>query len=285
MNTIGKLVLGTAQFGMDYGINNVRGQVTPDEVNEILSAAGSVGVHFIDTAYGYGNSEDVLGNSPSLHNHSFRIISKYAAEGLTPIEQYKASLKRLKVDRLYAYMVHNFPTYSNNTAIWKEFVQLKKEGLVERIGFSLYTLSELEYIISNKLEVDIVQVPYNILDRQFEPWFQILNERNIEVHTRSAFLQGLFFKNPETFEGNIKPLAKYVKKIQNYCQTQGIQVEDLALGYVLSSQADGVLIGVDSLQQMRNNIQSATREISDEEMAFIRSIDIIEKYLLSPVNW
>ena len=80
MNAVGKLVLGTAQFGMDYGINNVRGQVTPDEVNEILSAAGNAGVEFIDTAYGYGNSEDVLGDSSSLHNHPFRPKSKAEIE-------------------------------------------------------------------------------------------------------------------------------------------------------------------------------------------------------------
>ena len=63
MNLVNKLVLGTAQFGMDYGVNNSRGQVTPVEVNEILTESGNAGLQFIDTAYGYGNSEDVLGTS------------------------------------------------------------------------------------------------------------------------------------------------------------------------------------------------------------------------------
>ena len=285
MNAVGKLVLGTAQFGMDYGINNVRGQVTPDAVNSILEEAGKAGVRLIDTAYGYGNSEDVLGNSVALHKHPFRVISKFADEGLSPIEQYKASLKRLKVDRLYAYMVHNFPTYSNNPKIWDEFLELKAKGLVERIGFSLYTLSELEYLLDNHFEIDIVQVPYSIMDRQFEPFFSQLHESGIEVHTRSAFLQGLFFKKPDSFEGNIKPLAKYANEIQHFCLENNIQVQDLALGYILSSQADGVLIGVDSLQQMCKNIESAKREMTTKELEFIRSINVKEKELLSPVNW
>lgn len=285
MKSVGKLVLGTAQFGMNYGINNDRGQVTPNEVNDILTEAGESGLCFIDTAYGYGNSEDVLGDSPALHNYPFRIISKYAAEGLSPVEQYKVSLKRLKVERLYAYMVHNFPTYIDNPKIWDEFLELKNKGLVDRIGFSLYTLSELEYLLNNHIGIDIVQVPYNIMDRQFEPLFSQLHERGIEVHTRSVFLQGLFFKDPDSFEGNIRPLAKYVYEIQQFCLGNNIQVQDLALGYVLSSQADGVLIGVDSLQQMCKNIKSAKREITTKELEFIHSLSVKEKELLSPVNW
>ena len=285
MSTTGKLVLGTAQFGMNYGINNASGQVTPKEVNEILIEAGKCGVGYIDTAYGYGNSEEVLGNSEALHYYPFKVISKYAKNSLTPLEQYDASLKRLKVDKLYAYMVHNFPTYKNNPEIWDEFLELKGSGKVERIGFSLYSPAELEYILDYNLEADIIQVPYNILDRQFEAWFPLLKEKGIEVHTRSAFLQGLFFKRIETFDGNISPLAKYVEQIQQYCQHNDIHIQDLALGYVLSSQADGVLIGVDSLEQLRKNIQSAERQMTEEDFDFIRSVDVLEKKLLSPVNW
>ena len=285
MDKTGKLVLGTVQFGLNYGINNTNGQVTPEEVNNILDEAGNTGVKLIDTACSYGSSDEVLGKSPALHSHPFRIISKYSAEGLTPKEQYQASLKRLKVNKLYAYMVHNFPTYSENPKIWDELIELKDNGLVERIGFSLYTTSELEYLLENNIKVDIVQVPYNILDRQFEPLFPKLHERGIEVHTRSAFLQGLFFKQPDRFEGNVRSLAKYVSEIQHFCLENDIQVQDLALGYVLSSLADGVLIGVDSLQQMRKNINSAKREVTTKELEFIRSLNVVEKELLSPVNW
>lgn len=93
MKAVGKIVLGTVQFGMNYGINNTSGQVTPEVVNSILEEAGKTGVRLIDTAYGYGNSEDVLGKSPALHKHPFRVISKFADEGLSPMEQYFASLK------------------------------------------------------------------------------------------------------------------------------------------------------------------------------------------------
>lgn len=285
MNKTAKLILGTVQFGMNYGINNTNGQVTPQEVNCILNEAGKAGVRLIDTAYGYGNSEDVLGDSPALHTNKFKIVSKYAKSNLSPIEQYKASLKRLKVEKLYAYMVHSFQTYKDNPEIWSDFVRLKEDGIVDRIGFSLYSPKELEYILDNNIEVNIIQVPYNILDRQFEEWFPILKEKGIEVHTRSAFLQGLLFKDRNRFEGKVTPLAKYVNLIQNYCQEHQLGVQDLALGYVLSSKADGVLIGVDSIEQFRKNIQSAGRDITSSDIDFIHSVVVEEKELLSPVNW
>lgn len=280
-----KLILGTVQFGMNYGINNVSGQVTPEAVNQILEEAGNAGVKLIDTAYGYGNSEDVLGESPALHKCQFRIVSKYAKSNLSPIEQYRASLKRLKVEKLYAYMVHSFQTYKDNPEIWSDIVRLKEEGFVNRIGFSLYSPKELEYILDNNLDVNIIQVPYNILDRQFEEWFPVLKQKGIEVHTRSVFLQGLFFKERNHFEGKVTPMAKYVCLIQDYCQEHQIGVQDLALGYVLSSMTDGVLIGVDSLEQLMKNIHSAERDIMSSDIEFIRSVVVEEKELLSPVNW
>ena len=285
MNKTSKLIIGTAQFGMNYGINNAHGQVVPNEVCDILNKAGQSGVHYIDTASGYGNSEEVLGESFSLHQYPFRIISKYSPDGQTPKQQYETSLRRLKVEKLYAFMVHNFPNYIEQPQIWEEFVELKEKKLVEHIGFSLYTLSELDYILEKGLEADIVQVPYNILDRQFESYFPILKEKGIEVHTRSVFLQGLFFKDINTFTDNISPLAKYVETIQNYCKQNEIQVQDIALGYVLSSLADGVLIGVDSLSQLSDNIDSSKRTITDQDIDFIRSLEVKEKQLLSPVNW
>lgn len=285
MNNVNKLVLGTAQFGMKYGINNSIGQVAQNDVNEILNLAEQCGVEYIDTAYGYGNSEKILGFSPALHRGNFKIISKYANSKLSPINQFYESIKHLNKDKIYAYMIHNFSTYVERPAIWNDFLKLKEDALVEKIGFSLYSTYELEYILEHNIAVDIIQVPYNLLDRQFEKFFEILNDKGIEIHTRSVFLQGIFFKDINTFEGKIEPLAKYVQKIQQYCQTNKLNIQDIALGYVLSSISNGVLIGVDSLSQFKENILSSNYNLSRQDLEFIRSMNVIETNLLSPVNW
>lgn len=285
MNTIKKIVIGTAQFGMNYGINNISGQVDSSAVEEILKIAGDASIRYIDTAFGYGNSEEVLGNTYSFHNNSFNTISKYAKSVLTPIEQFEMSLKRLKVKKIYAYMVHNFSTYSANPKIWEDFMSLKSSGRVEKIGFSLYSTEELDYLLNENIDIDIVQVPYNILDRQFENWFSYLHSRNIEVQTRSVFLQGIFFKNIDSFQGNTYPLAKYVNVIQIYCKQNSIRVQDLALSFSLASSADGVLIGVDNIEQLKENIKSSNRVFTAQDKSFINTINVTEKRLLSPVNW
>ena len=57
-----KLALGSAQFGLAYGISNSHGKVSMNEVFRILTLAKSLGINTIDTASAYGNSEDVLGS-------------------------------------------------------------------------------------------------------------------------------------------------------------------------------------------------------------------------------
>ena len=77
MNYANKLVLGTVQFGLDYGVNNQSGQVQQSEVNKILQLAKESGIKKIDTSSAYGTSESVLGKSLSENNLQFHIISKY----------------------------------------------------------------------------------------------------------------------------------------------------------------------------------------------------------------
>ena len=57
------LMLGTAQFGVDYGIANTTGKPTQEQVDEIISFAWKNGVNCLDTASSYGESEMVIGNA------------------------------------------------------------------------------------------------------------------------------------------------------------------------------------------------------------------------------
>ena len=45
-----KLVIGSAQFGMSYGIANVHGRPTDIEIKSILDFASKHGINTIDTA-------------------------------------------------------------------------------------------------------------------------------------------------------------------------------------------------------------------------------------------
>jgi len=252
---IDKLALGTVQFGLDYGINNRKGQVEPNEIKEILRLCSKNGINILDTAYAYGSSEAVLGNS---YLEKFRIISKLpSCQNSEVFDFFQESLRRLKKERLYGYMLHNFSIYEKDKTIWQQLLSLKSKNIIEKIGISLYSPEELETLWSDGVEVDIIQFPYNLFDRRFEGILPLIRERNIEIHTRSTFLQGLFFKNEDDLPDYFDSIASKIKLLHRLSKENNISTVELCLGFVLQNDfIDKIVIGVDSVEQLLSNINA-----------------------------
>lgn len=286
MAQVGKLVLGTVQFGIDYGINNTTGQVPLDEVCQILEIASEAGVRTLDTSSAYGESERVLGEALKRSIKPFNIVSKYPKSDIGVRETFQKSLNLLGVGSLYGYLVHHFEFYQEHPEIFSEMTALKQEGKITKVGFSLYNTEQLQYLLDRKVKFDILQFPYNIFDKQFESYMPQLVKQGVEIHTRSAFLQGLFFRETNTLPEKLKLLKKYLDNLHNYCQKRDLTVEQLALGYVLANpHVKGALIGVDNHLQLEANMNVASVELTEEDITYIHNIDIIEDWLLNPVNW
>ena len=272
-----KLVLGTVQFGCQYGINSA-GKPDTQMVSEILDEAYNGGIVLLDTSAAYGNAEEVLGETKAAHN--FLIISKYPKCDKGIREVLGDSLQNLGCSKLYGYLLHHFSVYTENKAVWNDFVQLKAEGKVEKIGFSLYEPYELDLILEDGIPFDLIQIPFNIFDRQFEPYFEQLKQRNVEIHVRSTFLQGLFFKDRDSLPEKLLPLKPYLVALDRYANDTGLSVAEVALNYNIQNPfIDGVLIGVDTKDQLLTNFQS----VSEKHVEL--SIDVKETELLKPINW
>ncbi len=281
-----KIVLGTVQFGVNYGINNTSGQVSQDEVCTILQIAEKNGIKTLDTSSAYGTSEVVLGEALKKSHTRFNIVSKYPKSEIGVRDTFSKSLSHLGIDTLYGYLVHHFEFYQEHPEIFDEMTSLKREGKIEKVGFSLYNVDQLKYLFDHNVKFDIIQFPYNIFDKQFEPYMPKLVENGVEIHTRSAFLQGLFFKDTRTLPNKLLPLKVVLDQLHDYCREHSLTVEKLALGYVLHNPyVSGALIGVDNHYQLENNLQVAATNLADNDIAFIQSIEIINKELLNPVNW
>ena len=281
-----KIVLGTVQFGVNYGINNTGGQVPLEEVCKILKIAKTGGVKTLDTSAGYGQSELVLGKAMKESHTHFNIVSKYPKTNNGVQETFAESLKQLGVESIYGYLVHLFKCYQDNPSIFDEMTNLKKEGKIERVGFSLYSVDQLIYLFDRKVIFDIIQFPYNIFDRQFEPYMPQLVDMGVEIHTRSAFLQGLFFKDVNTLPEKLMPIKPYLVNLHQYCENEDVTIEQLAFGYVLANEyVKGALIGVDNHIQLEANLNVASHRLNQKDIDFIKTINIKEKELLNPVNW
>ena len=194
----GKLALGTAQFGLDYGIANQGGRVSLEEGRTILAEAGRSGIDTLDTAIAYGESERVLGQ---IGVGGFRVVSKLPkmpdderdVEGWVE-RQVTGSLSRLGIMKLYGLLLH-YPAQlheKNGRDLCLALRSAKEKGLVEKTGVSIYAPDELEELLAS-CDADLIQAPLNILDQRLisSGWLRRLQSMGVEVHVRSIFLQGL----------------------------------------------------------------------------------------------
>lgn len=272
-----KLVLGTVQFGLQYGINS-SGRPSLEQVFDILNEAKNGCIEILDTSSAYGDAEEVLGAVKAADN--FKIVSKYSKGEKSVEETFNNSLRILGTDHLYGYLLHHFEVYKENKQVWNDFARLQKDGKVDRIGFSLYEPWELDIILNDGIPFSLIQVPYNIFDRQFEPYFEQLKSMGVEIHVRSTFLQGLFFKDRNTLPEKLLPLKKYLFQLDEYAFGKGITVGELALNYnIQNPYINGVLIGVDNKEQLIQNFTS----VKDVDINLDIKVEDIK--LLKPFNW
>lgn len=271
-----KIALGTVQFGTDYGVSNREGQTDAREVEHILDTAMEFGIDLIDTASAYGNAEQVLG---SYDLSSFKVVSKFMppSGGATIADQLRTTLSNLRVDSLYGYLAHRPDDLLENEEQWQELVSLKYDGRVEKIGFSLDAPLQLKQLLSGDYMPDIVQVPYNFLDRRFYSSLNELKMLGCEIHARSVFLQGLLLMAPEEIEEYFKPVKPTLVELQKL----GAQRPSALLDFVLSTHMiDRAVIGVENSEQLRQNLNgTGTRDLLPKLES-----DIPEEFLM-PKMW
>ena len=167
------MILGTAQFGMEYGVTNSDGRVSDSTLNSILRVAKHNSISMLDTAQSYGNCETRLG---SFGVSDFDVISKF--EGLpqadTEIDTWaqksiEESLCRLNLQSLFGLLWHNSADLVGNKGkrVADTLISLKKAGLVKKIGVSIYEPEILESFEEWE-KLDFIQAPFSLFDRRLE---------------------------------------------------------------------------------------------------------------------
>ena len=285
-----KLSLGTAQFGLNYGIANQRGQVSLDEAQFILSLARENEIDVLDTAISYGTCEEVLGK---VGVDGFRVVTKLPS---LPVDQgdiggwvrnhVEASLGRLRQEKLYGLLLHRSQDLlgSKDRELMQALADLKDADIVQKIGVSIYNPDELDEI-HKKVLIDLVQAPLNIIDRRMETsgWLNRLKDDGVEVHARSVFLQGLLLmeqsKIPEEFSRWSRLWEAWHEKLRD----SGALPLETCLAYPLSLQeVDQVIVGVNSIRQLQDILTAASGVDRAIDASFMMSTDA---NLINPSNW
>ena len=291
-----KLALGTVQFGLRYGVANTTGQPGDTEVADILRRAAAAGVKILDTACLYGESESVLGRCLPA-DHDFRIVTKTPKfAGMAGVSAAAAlkiafaeSCARLRAPRLYGLLAHDADDLlgAQGDDIWQAMEALRADKRVSRIGASVYDGAQIDALLQ-RYPLDLVQLPLSLLDQRLVQGGQLnrLARRNIEVHARSAFLQGALLMPADSLPRHLAGLRPYVQEISARADRLGISPLQAAIRFVSGlPQVAAVVCGVDSsmhFDQLAAALQQPVPMLSTEDAAACACADA---HLLDPSQW
>lgn len=290
------LCLGTAQFGLPYGVTNANGQVPEAGVAQLLNQAGASGIRWLDTAQAYGNAEALLGrNLPT--GHRFRIISKLAAHSqpfftaldvVTWEEDFRRSCELLGLESLDALLLHAPVDLKKPGAAYLEdwLLELQNRGLVKRLGVSIYTADDLAGI--NPELLDLVQLPLSLFDQRLiqDGTVANLRARGTKIHARSLYLQGLLLTPAiEWPSWTSSEMRKHHQNLENLAQNRNCRLIDLVLGFA-KAQADleAVVVGLCSIDEL-SELEESWAKISPWEEDEWQAWGFNDTESLDPRNW
>lgn len=284
-----KLGLGTVQFGLGYGVSNTLGQPSLSEVEQILVLAREAGIEALDTAVAYGEAESVLGKLAAHTSHS-RVISKVpAVDAYTPGcigALLDISLGKLQRDTLDGLLLHRADDLfgPHGLAILAEMQALCAAGRVGKIGVSVYGPEQLE-AMEGVFAPALVQLPASLLDQRFlqQGWLDKLQTRGVEVHIRSAFLQGLLLMEKYARPTGFNAFSVVLERYDGFCSRHALSPLQATLGFVRQLAANIVLVGVNSAAELTAILQAWQAEVpSLDEYAELACND---ENLILPMNW
>jgi len=291
-----RLILGTAQLGMPYGIGNKSGNPTPEQARSIISTALKNGISHFDTAQDYGESEALLGSvlGELTATREAKITTKLHPTVNILKENdvrfaVERSMKNLKVPTLFCLMLHRENQIEMLDHGTDEILfNLVRSGYTEQIGISVYS-PEVAMRAANSEIINIIQLPANILDRRFEKAgvFHAAKANGKKIQLRSIFLQGLLLMNPRDVPEHMSFALPVISQLDKLAQKYSTSRLALALNYVKEKYPDsGIIFGAESLKQVSEVCSIWNTE---DRINFIQDADDIfrnvSERILNPAQW
>jgi aryl-alcohol dehydrogenase-like predicted oxidoreductase len=284
-----KIAIGTANFGMQYGVANSQGKLSKNSVAEILGLAKSLGVTCLDTANAYGESQKVLGE---FGVRDWRVFSKISSiprdcEDVRSFVRAEIDLilTSLNLSEFDTVLVHNPKDLMGNVSeiVYEELQKAKSRGQVEKIGVSIYDPSDLESITS-RFQLDVVQAPINVFDSRLQDsgWLDRLVSMGVEVHARSVFLQGVLLSAIAQSNDFFKPWKTTFERWNRFAESSGTSAMMNCIKHVNSyDKVTFAVVGVDSAQNLSEVFDAFTarpQRINEDNFG-------VDSQLINPARW
>jgi aryl-alcohol dehydrogenase-like predicted oxidoreductase len=288
-----KIALGSVQFGIPYGVSNNEGKTSKKQALSILNFAQKKGIRTIDTAPSYGDSERVLGKlfegeewditTKTLPFNS-KSINEEQIEQLRSV--FRESLVSLHKKSIYGLLVHscNDLLKPGGEKIFREMERLREIGMVKKIGVSAYNSKQIAAILG-KFNIDLIQLPINIFDQHLfvDGWLEKLKNKNVEIHARSAFLQGLLLMPRTSIPTYFLPIKEKIELFSKSAQELSLTKLELALGYVMGiNEIDKIVVGVNTIEQLREIIEATQVKVNPMEFT---DVSINNPIYTNPSLW
>ena len=281
-----KLAIGTVQFGLDYGIANQNGRVNTNQIQSILNFAHENNINTIDTAKAYGDSEKSIGNYLKLTKKTWYIITKISNSDKNLIEQILDSKEKLTV--LPTIILAHSANLFLDPMFQSKLQETKDKKLVHSIGVSLYSEEEINQVLDSKIKPDVIQLPMNILDTRLYRCGVLskLFDREIEIHVRSAFLQGLFYLSKAELEDGFEDVIPYLEKLKSISTDIGLTLSELSLLWLVSlKEVSKIIIGVDNVNQLKTHLDTLKKNVDSSVFEEALSIYYENENILNPSLW
>jgi aryl-alcohol dehydrogenase-like predicted oxidoreductase len=296
--TVERLVLGTAQLGMAYGIAGSGAVPSDVRASNVLQEAYELGIRSFDTAPGYGLAEQRIGRFLSEHGLHEEIalgtkLPSLARAATEHIEQQveeaiTASLRRLRADVVDNYLVHDSTDLARHGRALVEALERQREkGRTLAIGVSVYGPDELDELERHP-ELGVVQHPFNLLDRRLlrDQWPSRLAASGTRLQLRSVLLQGLLTLSPEALPALVRGARPSLEALAAVLERFGLSAAEAAVPLALSLEPDGVVVGVETIGQLRALVASADTPLPRElTSALEREIGDVPAEVIDPRAW
>lgn len=299
---ISRLCLGTVALGMDYGISNQSGKPTREEAQSILQTAVKAGVNFFDTARSYGTSEEILGDYfNQFESHPViitkcRVEDKYFSNKEQVQEKILASIRSsllaLKLKSIPVLLFHktiDFPSELIIKWVFPFLDELKKEGLIDKYGVSLYQSNESENFLNQK-SMEAIQLPINVFDQLAINNGALLKfkEEGKIVFARSVFLQGLFFVPPQKLKGNLSLAKNHLQQLKLIVEQSGMGMAEFLFAFVNGLEGiSSIVLGITSLDELKMAIELVKIKSIDDDIKIQikRLFSQIPREIIVPGLW